>query len=102
AYLDDTAVSAGTLIALACDEIVMSPAATLGDCAPIVPGENLGEEERRKAVSPIAQDFEESARGKYDPLLVRAFYTGPVVVHDMQSPGGEKRFVDEREYAQLL
>src|ERR1041384_201575 len=35
AYVNDKAISAGTMIALACDQIVMAPSAVIGDCAPI-------------------------------------------------------------------
>ncbi len=34
AYVKDKAISAGAMIAMACDEIVMSDSASLGDCAP--------------------------------------------------------------------
>ena len=36
AFVRDKAISAGALIAVACDEIVMAPHATIGDCAPII------------------------------------------------------------------
>src|SRR5947207_8826969 len=35
AFVGDKAISAGAMIAMACDEIVMTPSAQLGDCAPI-------------------------------------------------------------------
>src|SRR5687768_14123583 len=35
AYVDDKAISAGAMIALAADEIVMKPGATIGNAAPI-------------------------------------------------------------------
>ena len=38
AFVQDKAISAGAMIAMACDEIVMSNSATLGDCAAIVFG----------------------------------------------------------------
>ena len=38
AYIRDKAISAGSMIAMACDEIVMSDSASLGDCAPIIFG----------------------------------------------------------------
>ena len=65
AYVKDKAISAGAMIAMACDEIVMSDSASLGDCAPIVFGpeglEAMPETERAKAEAPVLLDFAESA-----------------------------------------
>src|SRR5437867_10692464 len=78
AYVHDKAISAGAMIALACDEIVMSPSATIGDAAPISVAptgqmQGLGAAERAKAESPILADFRESAeRNGYSPLLAEA------------------------------
>src|SRR5688500_2157969 len=62
AFVNSKAISAGALIALACDEIIMTPSATLGDCAPIQANpmggmETMGEAERAKAESPVLADF---------------------------------------------
>ncbi len=37
AYVSEMAISAGALIALACDDLVMAPGTTIGDCEPIYP-----------------------------------------------------------------
>jgi membrane-bound serine protease (ClpP class) len=107
AYVHDKAISAGSMIAMACDEIVMNPYAKMGDCAPIVFGENgleaLPPAERAKAESPVLQDFEESAKRNHrDPLLAAAMVDVTRVVYWVQSDTGEKRFVDDREYATLI
>src|SRR5271170_1370499 len=62
AYISDKAYSAGALIAVACNEIVMAPSAVVGDCAPIVFNtsgelEAMPAAERAKAQSPIVNDF---------------------------------------------
>lgn len=107
AFVDSKAISAGAMIALACDEIVMTPSGTLGDCAPIqvVPGLGVraaGATERRKMESPILPDFEESAtRNGYDPLLTRAMVSLPVSVHWVEDGRGRRRFVDDAEYKRL-
>jgi len=63
-------VSAGALIALACDEIVMTPVGKLGDCAPIVTGGKLEGVEREKIESVLRKELEESARRNgYCPAL---------------------------------
>jgi membrane-bound serine protease (ClpP class) len=79
----------------------------IGDCAPILMGasglEKVEGAERAKIESPIVADFEDSAeRHGYDPLLVRSFVQYQVVVHYLQSPAGEKKFVDAEQYKVLL
>ncbi|HMB96589.1 MAG TPA: ATP-dependent Clp protease proteolytic subunit [Tepidisphaeraceae bacterium] len=76
-YIDEKAISAGAMISLACDEIVMRQGAVLGDCAPISVSssgelQTMGTAERAKMESPILQDFSASAeRNGYDTLLVQ-------------------------------
>jgi membrane-bound serine protease (ClpP class) len=79
AYISDKAYSAGALIAVACNEIVMNPSAVVGDCAPIVFNtegelEAMPAAERAKAQSPIVNDFDASAdRNGYDRQLLEAW-----------------------------
>jgi membrane-bound serine protease (ClpP class) len=109
AYVNDRAISAGAMIAMACDEIVMKDVATLGDCAPIARNEDgslhpLPAAERAKFESPIDRDFYESAiRNHHDPLLARAMVVTEVAVYWIVSKDStEKRFVDQKEYDQLI
>ncbi len=69
-FVRTRAISAGALIALACDEIVMTPVGKLGDCAPISPQGKLEGVEREKIESPLRAEFSESAtlRGYSVPL----------------------------------
>ena len=60
-YVRTRAVSAGSMIALACDEIVMNNTGKLGDSAPIIPGRSLESTEREKIEVVIREDFIESA-----------------------------------------
>lgn len=107
AFVRDKAISAGALIALACDELVMSPGATIGDAAPIAVStsgrlEGLGPAERAKAESPLLADFYESAiENHHDPLLAEAMVAVGRVVYWMQSSSGERRFADESAFAAL-
>jgi membrane-bound serine protease (ClpP class) len=108
AFVEDKAISAGAMIAMACDEIVMSSSATLGDCAPIVFNfdgtlDSLPAAERAKQESPILSDFLESAhRNHHDPLLAEAMVAVEVSVYWVQSPTGEKKFVNKDDHAKLL
>lgn len=70
AWIHDSAYSAGILIASSCDRIVMSPASTTGDCAPIVPGKELAPTERAKALSPILEEFRDNARHNGKPYVL--------------------------------
>jgi membrane-bound serine protease (ClpP class) len=108
AYVNDRAISAGAMIAMACDEIVMKDEATLGDCAPIVRTSDgslqpMPAAERAKMESPIAADFYESAlRNHHDPLLAEAMVVTEVVVYWVEDTDtGERRFVNQADYNQL-
>jgi membrane-bound serine protease (ClpP class) len=107
AFVEDKAISAGAMIAMACDEIVMSGSATLGDCAPIVFGatglEAMPPAERAKAESTVLLDFADSAqRNHHDPLLAAAMVDVARTVYWVQNDKGEKRFVDDKDYAKLI
>jgi membrane-bound serine protease (ClpP class) len=107
-FIDEKAISAGAMIALACDEIVMAPGSVLGDCAPIAltsGGElqTMGAAERAKMESPILEDFSDSAnRNGYDPLLTRSMVSYSVVVHWIENDHGQRQFVDEPTYQKLI
>lgn len=106
ALVNNKAISAGSMIALACDEIVMTPGSVLGDCAPIklengrlVP---LPAAERAKEESPILLDFSESAtRNHYDPLLARAMVKVDVGVYLVKDASGHERVVDQDQFKAL-
>jgi len=108
AFVDDKAISAGAMIALACNEIVMVPSAVLGDCAPIVfksdgKLDSLPPAERAKQESPILKDFEASAaRNGYDPLLATSMVATGKVVYYVEDAEGHRKFVDEPTYQKLV
>jgi len=91
------------MIAMACDEIVMTPSATLGDCAPIQVGPSgvvsMGKAERAKSESPILGDFRESAeRNGYSTALAEAMVQTQLSVYWIEDGSGNRRFVNEEEY----
>ena len=62
-YVRTRGVSAGALIALACNEIIMTPdVGKLGDCAPILMGAKLEGTEREKTETVLREEFAESAK----------------------------------------
>ena len=106
AVVHNMALSAGAMLAVACERIVMEPGSMLGDCAPILVGpqglQTLGEAERAKFESPILAEFYDSAeKSGYDRLLVSAMVQYGVVVHYLQGPDGQRRFVAPDEAKQL-
>lgn len=84
-WIDPNAISAGALIALATDGIVMAPRSKIGDCAPIQAGpqgaQPMGQTEREKIETVIREEFRDSAqRNGYDPTLCEAMITlGPAI-----------------------
>jgi membrane-bound serine protease (ClpP class) len=109
AYVDTKAISAGAMIALACNEIVMAENAVIGDCAPIALSsdgklQELPAAERAKLESPIIADFRDSAlRNGYDVLLAEAMVAVGRSVYGVreQTDSGVVRIVDEKEYKEL-
>ena len=111
AWVNPMAYSGGAIIALACREIVVSDAATLGDAAPIIamPGlgmmPKLGDTERAKALAPLLAEVVESARMRgYDEKLVQGLVTLGVelwLVESAENPG-QRLFIDRAEYRLLF
>ena len=105
AWIHPQAYSAGTLIALACREIVMSPGARMGDCAPIVPGLiPLPAAERAKAESPLLAEVVDSARRSgYDERLAMSFIAVDIEIWLVENrETGDRLFVDRAEYRTLF
>ena len=109
AWVHDDAYSAGAMISVACQQIVMTNTSHIGDCAPIMyaPGAGVQEmpaAERAKAESPVLAEVRDSAnRNGYNHLLLRAMVTvGEEVwwVENVQT--GERRFVNAAEKAELF
>jgi len=109
AFVQNKAISAGAMIAMSCDEIVMRPAAVIGDCAPIMirtdgSMEPMPDTERGKMESPILADFRDSAeRNNHDTLVAEAMVSLDRVVHYVQAPDSEeRRFVNQADYDKLI
>jgi membrane-bound serine protease (ClpP class) len=109
AWVNDQALSAGAMIALACDEIIMSKSSRMGDCAPIMVNpvgalEGLAGAERAKIESPILQEFRDSAaRNGYDQLLVRAMVTVDTEVWWIENlENTQREFVTPAEKARRI
>ncbi|MEM7627354.1 MAG: NfeD family protein [Planctomycetota bacterium] len=104
AWINDKAYSAGIMIAAACDEIVMVPSSATGDCAPIAPGQNLAPTERAKVFSPIAREFQNSARRHgYTYATFHAMCELGVELYLIENPAtGERKVVNQADYAVMV
>lgn len=104
AWINDEAYSAGIMIASSCDYIVMTPASATGDCAPIQMGQNLAPTERAKALSPILEEFRDSAtRGGYEYVMFQAMCAlGVEVYHIEHRETGERMMVNQADYQVMV
>jgi len=105
AWVRNEAYSAGIMIASACDEIVMAPSSATGDCAPIVPGMTLAPTERAKALSPILEEFRDSAQvNGYDYALFHAMCVLDVELYLIEKTdgSGDRRLVNQMDYAVMV
>ena len=100
AWVNKEAYSAGSMIAVACNEIVMTRGATLGDCGVIL-GTPIGveavpEQLKAKAESPVLEQFRDSARLRgYDRLLCEAMVRSDIEVWWLENiETGQREFVD--------
>ena len=104
AWVNPKAYSAGTIIALACREILVAPNAAFGDAAPISPFGPIPVTERAKLEAPLLSEVINSARrNHYDEKLVQAFVSVGVelwLIEHVQT--GERIFVDQREYKLVM
>jgi membrane-bound serine protease (ClpP class) len=109
AWINPDAYSAGAYLALACDEIVTAPYASMGDAAPVqgMPGlgmQSMGETERQKILAPFLAEVINSARRQgYDEKIVQGFVALGVelwLVEDERT--GKRYFIDESEWRVLF
>jgi len=72
AYVNTEAISAGAMISVSCQDIIMRANTTIGDCAPIqMGGQGMQEVEREKTESFVRAVFERAAQANNypEPLL---------------------------------
>jgi membrane-bound serine protease (ClpP class) len=73
AYISTEAISAGSMISVSCNDIIMRENTTIGDCAPITLGAKLEGVEREKAESFIRAVFRRAAEANgYPKVLLEA------------------------------
>ena len=76
AYVNTEAISAGAMISVSCNDIIMRENTTIGDCAPITLGGKLEGVEREKVESFVRATFARAAEAnKYPMPLLKAMVT---------------------------
>ncbi|MBC8310230.1 MAG: hypothetical protein ISR75_06290 [Phycisphaerales bacterium] len=105
AWIRPHAFSAGTIIALACREIIVAQGSTFGDAAPIsATGQPIPATERAKIESPVLTEVIDSARrNHYDEHLVEAFVSVGIelwLIHNNST--GEVVCVNRNEYETIF
>jgi membrane-bound serine protease (ClpP class) len=98
AYITTEAISAGAMISVSCQDIIMLENTTIGDCAPMVliPSQKLEGVEREKAESFIRGTFDRAANANgYPRALLRAMVTMQIEVYRVTNKAtGEYEFFE--------
>jgi len=91
AYVSKKAISAGALISVACEDIIMKDKTRIGDCAPIMLGGKLEGVEREKIETDTRTAFETSAEHNgYPAALLKAMVTREIEVYRVRNTGSGK------------
>ena len=108
AWVKPMAISAGAMISVACNEIVVSGRSKIGDCQPIMIGtggaEAVPEGVRAKVTSPLLEEFRDSARRNgYDIRLCESMILPDMEIFWVEARStGEQRFVTRAERDRLF
>jgi len=96
AYVTTEAISAGAMISVSCQDIIMLENTTIGDCAPIALGGKLEGVEREKTESFTRAAFDRAAEANgYPRALLRAMVTMRIEVYRVKNTKtGESEFFE--------
>jgi len=96
AYITTEAISAGAMISVSCQDIIMRENTTIGDCAPIMLGGKLEGVEREKTESFTRAAFDRAAEANgYPQALLRAMVTMQIEVYRVKNINtGEYEFFE--------
>ncbi|KPK73369.1 MAG: hypothetical protein AMJ79_15150, partial [Phycisphaerae bacterium SM23_30] len=99
AYINKKAFSAGALISVACQDIIMKEAAQIGDCAPIMLGGTIEGVEREKMESPLRSYFDAAANlNGYPAALCRAMVTDSLEIYQVENTEtGESEYFEKTD-----
>ncbi len=96
AYVEQKAISAGALISLACNRIAMGKSTTIGDCAPIIQGQEGIVMAGEKIESPLRAKFRNLAeRNSYPILLAQAMVSKDMEIIEVHHQGQLKLYTQK-------
>lgn len=101
AWVPVRAISGACMVAMACDEIVMKNAGTIGDCQPILiaAGGAGYQEAGEKIESPLRAIFRKFAeKNGYPTILAEAFVSKNLRVIEVEAQDGTRYFVEQEGY----
>jgi membrane-bound serine protease (ClpP class) len=99
AYITTEAISAGAMISVSCQDIIMLENTTIGDCAPMQIGAKLEGVEREKVESFTRAAFMRAAEAnRYPEALLKAMVTMQIEVHRVKNLETEEYEFFESEY----
>ncbi len=104
AFIPTKAISAGSLIAISCNDIYMSPQAELGDCEPIVPSSEGGYKTVGEKIQTVLRTkFRKFAeKNGYPVLLAEAMVTKEIeVYHVATEEKPEGFYISGRELKEM-
>ncbi len=98
AFVKTKAISAGALISLACNELVMVEGTTIGDCAPITMDQEGPKEMGEKFQSPLRAKFRALAKKNgYPEKLAEAMVSKDMEIIEIVTPQG-RQVITSREF----
>jgi membrane-bound serine protease (ClpP class) len=102
AFVQNKAISAGAMIALANSKLVMRPSSTIGDAAPIAYSGEGPQELGEKFQSPLRAKFRAMAnRNGYPAVLAEAMVTADLEIQELVFADATVRYIDSRAYEEL-
>jgi len=99
AYISKKAISAGAMVSVACEDIIMKAISTIGDCAPVMIGGKLEGVEREKIESFTRAAFLNAAQTNgYPEALLRAMVTRQLEIYRVKNlDTGEDEFFETKD-----
>ncbi|MFP4057648.1 MAG: NfeD family protein [Candidatus Brocadiia bacterium] len=99
ALVNDKAISAGSLISVACDQIVMSQSSEIGDCQVVT---TSGEAVRSEKIDTVLRArFRTFCEGKYPIALAEAMVTQEFEVYQVTTRDGETQYLKGSEWENM-
>ncbi|RKY09433.1 MAG: hypothetical protein DRP65_07805, partial [Planctomycetota bacterium] len=99
AYVSKKAISAGAMISVACEDVIMKEKTTIGDCAPIVLGGKLEGVEREKVESFTRAAFVNAAQANgYPEALLKSMVSRQLEIYRVKNlDTGEDEFFETKD-----